>query len=80
MLHIRIIKTASGANAVQVVYYRNRKRIVFKHIGSAKNSQELEMLKILAQDVIKNSTSQISLFEENKFDNFRTPDLIINNQ
>ena len=54
---------------MQVVYYRNRKRIVFKHIGSAKGSQELEVLKLVAQDVIKNSTSQISLFEENKFDN-----------
>ena len=69
MLRIRVIKTASGASAVQVVYYRNRKRIIFKHIGSAKSSQELETLKLVAQDLIKNSTSQISLFEETKFDN-----------
>jgi len=69
MLRIRVIKTASGANAVQVVYYRNRKRVVFKHIGSAKSGQELESLKIVAQDVIKNFSPQVTLFEEAKLDN-----------
>ncbi len=69
MLRIRVIKTASGANAVQVVYYRNRKRVVFKHIGSAKSSQELESLKLVAQDVIKNFSPQVTLFEEAKLDN-----------
>jgi len=69
MLRIRVIKTASGASAVQVVYYRNRKRVVFKHIGSAKSSQELESLKLVAKDVIKNATSQITLFEDVKLDN-----------
>lgn len=69
MLRIRVIKTASGANAVQVVYYRNRKRVVFKHIGSAKSSQELESLKLVAQDVINNFNPEISLFEEAKLDN-----------
>lgn len=69
MYHIRVIKTASGASAVQVVYYRNRKRIIFKHIGSAKNSQELKSLKLVAQDVINNSDAQVFLFEETRFDN-----------
>jgi len=69
MLHTRVVKTASGANAVQVVYYRNRKRVVFKHIGSARSSQELESMKLIAQDVIKNCAPQISLFEEPKLDN-----------
>jgi transposase len=69
MLRIRVIKTASGAEAVQVIYYRNRKRVIFKHIGSAKNSQELESLKIVAQDVIKNFNPEIPLFEETKLDN-----------
>ena len=31
MLRIRVVKTASGANAVQVFYYNNGKRIIFKH-------------------------------------------------
>ncbi len=69
MLRIRVIKTASGASAVQVIYYRKRKRVVFKHIGSATSSQELESLKLVAQDVIKNFNPEISLFEGAKLDN-----------
>ena len=69
MVSIRVIKTASGASAVQVVYYRNRKRVVFKHIGSAKNNQELDSLILIAQDLIKNSFIEIPLFEDVKLDN-----------
>ncbi len=69
MLRIRVVKTASGASAVQIVYYRNRKRIVFKHIGSANSSQELDSLKLVAQDVIKNFNPEIPFFEEVKLDN-----------
>jgi hypothetical protein len=69
MLHIRVIETASGASAVQVVYYRNRKRVVFKHIGSAKSSQELDSLKLVAQEVINRFSPEISLFEEVKLGN-----------
>jgi hypothetical protein len=69
MLHIRVVPTTSGSNAVQVIYYRNRKRVVFKHIGSAKNDDELESLKLVAQDLINNFTPEIPLFEEVKLDN-----------
>ena len=69
MYYIRVVKTASDSEAVQIVYYRNRKRIIFKHVGSAKNAQELEILKEIAQDIIENTTSQLPLFEEVKFDN-----------
>lgn len=69
MLHIRVIPTASGASAVQVIYYRNRKRVIFKHIGSANNNDELASLKIVAQDLINNFTPEIPLLEELKFDN-----------
>lgn len=69
MLRIRVVKTASGANAVQVIYYRNRKRVIFKHVGSANSDQELESLKIVAQDVINNYNPEIPLFEEVKFNN-----------
>jgi len=69
MLRIRVVKTASGASAVQIVYYRNRKRIVFKHIGSANSSQELDSLKLVAQDVIKKFNPEIPFFEEVKLDN-----------
>lgn len=69
MLRIRVIKTASGSNAVQVVYYQNRKRVVFKHIGSANNSQELESLKLIALDLINSFSPEIPLYEEVKFNN-----------
>lgn len=69
MYHIRVVRTASGANAVQVVYYRNRKRIIFKHVGSAKNEDEIASLKIIARDIINNSSFQSSLFGDIKFDN-----------
>jgi transposase len=69
MYHIRVVNTASGARAVQVIYYINRKRKIFKHIGSAKNDAELNSLKIIAQDVIDNSVFQTSLFEDTKLDN-----------
>jgi hypothetical protein len=46
MLHIRVVQTASKSQAVQVVYYINRKRIVYKHIGSGKRGEEISELKL----------------------------------
>lgn len=69
MLRIRVVKTASGASAVQVVYYRNRKRVIFKHVGSATNDQKLESLKLVAHDLINDFNPEIPLFEEVKFNN-----------
>jgi transposase len=62
MLKIREVKTASGNIAVQVIYYTNRKRVVLKHIGSCKDSSELETLKLLARAFIKDYTRQLSIF------------------
>lgn len=69
MLHIRIINTSSKAKAVQVVYYHNRKRIIFKHIGSAHTTEELDKLKIIAQDVIDNHIPILPFNEEVKANN-----------
>jgi hypothetical protein len=69
MLRTRVVKTASGASAVQVIYYRNRRRVIFKHIGSARNNQELESLMLVARDLIKNTSADIPLFEDVKLDN-----------
>ena len=69
MLYIRVVKTASKSQAVQVVYYRNRKRIVYKHIGSGKTDKEIADLKLVAQDFIDNYSPPLSLFEEIKFNN-----------
>ena len=68
-MHIRVVKTASKSQAVQVVYYRNRKRIVYKYIGSGKTEEEVTELKLLARDFIENYSSAFSLFGETKFNN-----------
>ncbi len=62
MLKIREVKTSSGSIAVQVIYYSNRKRVVLKHIGSAKDEGELEALKLLAVNFVKDYTQQLSVF------------------
>ncbi|MFC3559675.1 IS1634 family transposase [Pedobacter jamesrossensis] len=69
MLRIRTVKTGSGASAVQVIYYLNRKRVVYKHIGSAKSKEELEKLLLVAQDFIDNYAPPLPFQEETKFDN-----------
>lgn len=69
MLHIRVVKTASKSRAVQVVYYRNRKRIIYKHIGSGTTDEEVFKLKLVAQDFIDNYSPPLSLFGEAKFNN-----------
>ncbi len=62
MLKIREVKTSSGSTAVQVIYYSNRKRVILKHIGSAKDERELEVLKLTAIEVVKDYTQQLSVF------------------
>jgi len=61
---IRIVKTASSALAVQVIEYKNNKRIILKHIGSSHNEAELEELKSIAEEWIKNSSQQLSIFPD----------------
>src|SRR5690554_2622641 len=56
MLKVRIVKTASGARAVQVVYYSKRKTKVFKYIGSGHTDDQVEKLQTLAIDFINRST------------------------
>jgi transposase len=69
MLHIRVVKTGSGSQAVQIIYYRERKRLLFKHIGSAKSDQELNHLKEVAQDIINQHMPSLSLFDDNSYNN-----------
>lgn len=71
-MKIRVVKTASQAKAVQVVRYQNNKRIVLQHIGSAHTAEALSDLIILAEEWIKDFTSQLSIFPDenpNKFIN-----------
>lgn len=62
MFHVRTATTASGATAVQVIRYRLRKRIVFKHIGSAHTKEDLVSLKKIAVQWIEQETHQQALF------------------
>lgn len=64
MYHIRETKTASGAVAIQVVRYIDRKLKVIKHIGSAHTDEEAQTLRRIATDWIKHTTKQQSLFAE----------------
>lgn len=66
MFSIRKVKTKSGATAIQVVEYIGHGCKVFKHIGSSKDSRELDLLKQLAQNWITSKTIQTSLFPEQK--------------
>ena len=49
MPYVRTVKTASGAIAVQIVYSSHRGSRQIKHIGSAHDDAELELLKAVAR-------------------------------
>lgn len=66
MLHVRTVKTSSGATAVQIVKYVNRKRIVVSHIGSAHTEKDLILLKQEALKQVEHLTKQKSLFPPSK--------------
>lgn len=64
MPSIRKTKTASGATAVQVVRYRNRKLVVMKHVGSAHTEEEIRMLMNRAHVWLEQEDKQTSLFKK----------------
>lgn len=68
MPHIRTTTTSSGATALQVVRYENRKTVVLKHFGSARTEAELSGLKEDARHWIERRTQQSSLFKEEEDD------------
>lgn len=66
MYHIRTTRTASGATAIQVVRYDNRKLIVVVHIGSAHTEEEIQELKKSARKWIEKISKQQSLLPDTK--------------
>ncbi|MBU1446057.1 IS1634 family transposase [Patescibacteria group bacterium] len=62
VFHIRKVKTASKSTAVQIVKYENRRRVVVKHIGSADNKEEIDLLINCASEWIAEQTKQFDLF------------------
>jgi transposase len=63
-MKIRVVKTASMANAVQVVRYQNNKRVVLRHLGSAHSEAELNDLLVMAEEWIKDYGNQLSIFPD----------------
>jgi transposase len=63
---IRCTKTKSGKTAVQVVNYINRKVNVLKHLGSARNTEEVAALKQQAEDWILLQMNSDGLFGTGK--------------
>jgi len=63
---IRTVRTASGAKAIQIVLYTENVRKIIKHIGSAKNDDELELLRIQAEQYITDNDPQLLLFDQDQ--------------
>jgi len=66
MLKTRKVKTKSGSTAIQVVQYSGHRAKIVKHIGSAKDDIERDLLIIKAQEWIEKCTLQSNLFPEHK--------------
>ncbi len=69
MYKIRQIKYSENSVSVQVYKIENRKRVIIRHIGTAKTEQELSDLLILAHDFIQKISQQLFLFEDNQTSN-----------
>lgn len=61
-MKIRVVKTGSKAKAVQVVRYQDNKRFILQHFGSAHNDDEINELRLLAEEWIKDYSGQLSFF------------------
>jgi len=62
MYYVRKTKTASGATAVQVVRYQERRTIICFHVGSSHDKEKVALLEQEARKWIENVTGQESLF------------------
>lgn len=61
MVHVRTVRTASGARAVQIVYSRRKGSRRIEHVGSAHDDAELEMLKAVARQRISAGQGALDL-------------------
>lgn len=62
MPSIRTTKTASGATAVQVIRYEDRKVVILKHVGSGRTEKETAALVESAEGWMREYTGQRPLF------------------
>lgn len=68
MYKIWKIKYSESSTPVQVYKIENRRRIIIKHIGTARSAQEPINLVTLANDFIETSTKQLFLFNDAQSD------------
>jgi hypothetical protein len=59
--HVRVVKTASGSRAVQIVYSNRRGKRDLVHIGSARTDAELAVLKAVARQQMHGSQPELDL-------------------
>lgn len=57
-MKIRVVNTASGGKAVQVVQYQNNRRKIIKHMGTSHDKESLNDLLIMAEEWIKDYGGQ----------------------
>lgn len=69
MYKIRQIRYAAGSVSVQVYKIENRKRVIVRHIGTARTDQELCDLMTLANDFIEKISKQLFLFQNQQSNN-----------
>lgn len=69
MYKIRQIKYAAGSVSIQVYKIENRKRVIVRHIGTARTQQEQSDLLVLARDFIEKASKQLHLFENSLSNN-----------
>ena len=69
MYKIRTIRYSPNSVSIQVYQIINRKRIIIRHIGTARNEQEKADLIKLAQDFISKASKQLGLFENGQSGN-----------
>ncbi len=65
MYKIRQIKYTSNSVSIQVYKIENRKRVIVKHIGTARNEKEKTDLLKIAKHYIQQLSKQVRMFEEN---------------
>ncbi len=68
MYKIRKIKYSKGSTSVQVYKIENRKRVIVRHIGTARTESELGDLIHLADDFIRKAGKQLFLFDRERSD------------
>ena len=64
MYRIREVKYSANSVSIQVYKIEKRKRVIIRHIGTARNEQEKRDLLTLANDFIEKASKQFFLFKD----------------